>query len=308
MLHCQTKIIYPRYPFICNNKNLNNKNNLKSNINKYSNDDDGKKLFMAEVIKIINSSPSYISRSLDNDIEIIDFLAYMIGYDDNDNLFNDTFKNIFLAKVEQSMINTNNEINSFSESLMFHTACYYDTFKVNVMNNEYDTDIAWLVIPLIGNITMDNDCKILHSKNNNTNKKLTCEYVRPKYILNNILRNSTHIIKHNIMNNPRLSKIYNCENRKIQLDMYIKNIGNVTLMKNINDSDTNNDYSVVKKTCFDYSYESIKIKYVNNILQFLPSDQCKIYFHETKYLNAIYFVSVMRHNDNMHVTIHQLNK
>ena len=158
--------------------------------------------------------------------------------------------------------------------LNLNTVAYKDLYGTYI-NKEFNSSLSWLVIPIIGNIKID-------SLNYTINKT-------------NIVDNINYKLDQKILYRQSMRKY----NQKL-------NINNEKIVKT--DQYKNNSIinsREIHKNKFDYTIDSVGIKFINNIYKFYPQNSGKISIINHYNIDS-YFVSIVKHQKNLHITLHHI--
>ena len=157
----------------------------------------------------------------------------------------------------------------------FYLNCHgmaYKDIHGTFINKEFSSSISWIVIPIIGNIKID-------SFNYSINKTTIVDNINYKLDQKISYRQSMRKYKKLSINNE----------------------------KKIKDHYTNNSIinsRVINKNIFDYTFDNVGIKLINNIYKFYPQNSSKITINSNN-INS-YFVSIVKHQKNLHITLHHI--
>jgi hypothetical protein len=130
MLHSQLKTKYPKSPFICDINNINNTVNTFNVTTQFLQKD--------ELLRKIATLMTSAREPTTTDQETIDFLL---------KLTDNAYENIIYAQQTQKIPKIKNKV-----LLNFHTTAYYNDHG-SIIDKEYETDIAWCIIPLLTNVS-----------------------------------------------------------------------------------------------------------------------------------------------------------
>jgi hypothetical protein len=255
----------------------------------------------------------------------------------------------------------------------FHTCAYNDDNNSSI-DKEYESNISWCLIPIVGNVTMTNNEQYIINNNpvktitsnysfplvnksepldpttyqgvidnnydtvearvrcdrtgrRNFVKRINEEIIEKKDIINNEFnQTNTHSLQPlreikqiNMNNNTRASaqlirerlgssyKAYRFRQnpelfkQQTKIDMSLRNIAHNIAACN-NDKIIKN--GVIKNEIFDFVHDKITIRKVSGILRFGPYSSGRIKINAIPDDKFVYFVTVLRHQRNLHITVH----
>ena len=236
-----------------------------------------------------NNNYQFIEYSYDRQY-ILDIINKLFTDNKDDNSFIDESIN-FISNISDAELNLFDitkytyikqkiQKNKKDYFLNFHTVAYKD-INGSFINQDFISIISWIVIPIIGNIKIH---PISYSINrdvlNNTNNDLN---------INNEL--DAHILSYR-KNIRRIHKIRDREKEQLKsCDTYVNK--STIVKRDIN------------KQTFDYTFEMVGIKKINNVYRFYPHDSGKICIDDYNRRTS-YFVSIVRHKKNLHITLHEI--
>lgn len=320
MFHPFLKRTYPSCPYVLNinNEKINNIDILLKSI-KYEQIN----LSHDEFIETITNKCMFVNDYLDTIVQFINHITV-----DNEN-------------VQYYQLNQKISKNRKSMIINYHMTCYNDDIGT-ILNQNYESNILWCVIPLDGIVTSHIVKDIINDENkqtissifdNNYSKMCTNDKYRicqRKIIMRDIDHQSDKQIndyEERQYNNQHINKTIqlndktknNLSHLRYQLltsskaqrlkknpDLYNRAMKLNQYCQINNCLKQSSDNNVKLFDIFEYKHENVGIKKLNGIHTFVPINSGYVNIDNDSIDDKLVFISVMFNNGHLHLTIHNL--
>lgn len=277
MIHSQLRTKFPNHPYISTLDKIQKLETDQVDFNKIDHE------IMIDLIQKYYDPKMEVVYGSNYDTDIYTFLKN-ITYNDNNN--KSPFTKIFYSHVKQKYQSVHDKYIYIN----FHTTVYMNE-KGSLIKDDCDSNISWTVIPL--------NCCVNISNKLNLNYTIRENKLKPKQIKND---NKIQIDECNKIETNILKIRQNA--RKI----YTRDTNDTVIVKHDTYTEKVDEFNqCVIRDIFDYQYENAGIKKFNRILRFFPIETGRIEIEKTdsdKYI----FLSILCHNENLHITFHILDK
>lgn len=297
MLHSQLKINLPKHPYLWDIKNIRQTYDINEIPLKYE-DMMGNIQNLYYESEKVGIKTNFINKDIYSLLENIAENKISQTY---------TFVSQKLKKTIQKVING---------TINFHTSAYHDD-NGGLIDREYESNISWLVIPIIGSVYA-NPIK-LNNINTEPIKSDILDKLGEKdinqyrlkcvgdnvFVEEKIIKNQSDAKKEKTIYE---NKSYDYGYRKQAREMnYYKmhRFGYNTVKKpQLYDRDDKPKPKEIANT-YEYIDDNVGIMQLNTIYNFNPiySGRINIECNEN---NITYFLSLMKHKKNMHITLHEI--
>jgi len=346
MIHSQLKINYPDCPFVWTTDDIKNTFNATSkkiprNIFFKEISDKPKTEHIVQYLEKITQKLD-MGNSLGNIFDNINytFISQIIPIAKKDmwinfhtSVYNNVHKNIIINKELESDISwyvlpiigniipanniqyvLNDELPSYVDANELTTKIIKKSLEPNTyygsIDNQFDkleADVKCRRVTRRNFVKRHDEEKIEKEKkcdvicNNSMNENRPDVLLRRHIELNNNTLASGHLIRNRLIENPYKAYRFRTNpdlfKEQTKVNGYIKSNNTVIKKETID--------NIIKNDLFDYVHDKVVIHKVSGILRFSPasSGKIKILADEDKLL---YFVTVLRHQHNLHLTIHHI--